>query len=544
MLRRFLPFLVLVFNQFPGFAQSGYNLVGDARAVPNSDCYQLTNSRTWQLGAVWYAEPLRLAESFELEMTLNFGADGTGADGIVLVMQTVGNRAIGKAGGGIGFEGFLPSLGIELDTYRNLAFSDPDIDHIALVRNGASNHSDNANRAFASPVQMSTKVKNVKDGTNHRMLVKWNAAARQLDVFFDCDLRISQKIDLVQDVFGGVSEVFWGFTAATGGSTNTHTVCLNRNIVARDTFRVCQGERLTLVARESINETYQWNPVQDLENPTSRTPSLRADRDRFFTVSYRDKCFALRRDSVYVRVQTPPKLRLGGDRQVCEDKPIELVPTLTPAFGQTSYRWSTGDTTQRLKPLQSGRYALKVKAGVCQLSDSVQVTIHPLPTLETIPELECLRDQPLTLDARASGPGLRYQWLPGGSTSPSLIASTAGRYDVRIQTDFGCAANRSITVRDDCPPQVFIPDAFSPNGDGLNDQWEWKNTDELDSRLTVYDRWGEVLFSTENSQQRWDGTYQGLPCPTADYVFRLDFRLRRKPDGEWFVKRGRVTLFR
>ena len=544
MLRCFLLFLVLGLNQFIGFAQSGYNLVGDARAVPNTDCYRLTNSRMWQLGAVWYAEPLRLTESFELEMTLNFGADGTGADGIVLVMQTVGNRAIGKAGGGIGFEGFFPSLGIELDTYRNLAFGDPDFDHIALVRNGASNHGDNANGAFGPPVPMSTRAKNVKDGTDHRMLVKWNAAARQLDVFFDCTQRISQKIDLIQEVFGGAREVFWGFTAATGGFTNTHTVCLNRNIVARDTFRVCQGERLTLVARESINETYQWNPVQDLENPTSRTPSLRADRDRFFTVSYRDKCFALRRDSVYVRVQTPPKLSLGGDRQVCEDKPIELVPTLTPAVTRTSYRWSTGDSTRRLTPRQSGRYAVKVRADACQLTDSVTVTIHPLPILEKLSELECLRDQPLTLDARASGPGLRYQWLPGGSVSPSILASTAGRYEVRIQTDFGCAAQRSFTLRDDCPPLIFMPDVFSPNNDGLNDQLEWKAIDDLDSRLTVYNRWGEVLFATENSQQRWDGTYQGLPCPTADYAYRLDFRLRRKPDSEWFVKRGKVVLMR
>ncbi|MBC7890611.1 MAG: hypothetical protein H7Y12_00235, partial [Sphingobacteriaceae bacterium] len=328
MLHRLL-LLLWLFCGFGAWGQSGYTLVGDARPGLLPDCYQLTASRAWQNGAVWYDQPLRLTESFSLEFTVNLGADGFGADGVVLVMQTVGNRAIGEAGLGIGFKGLRPSLGIEFDTFRNAELGDPALDHVALVRDGISDH--RGNSGFAAPVQLSAVSTNAKDGRDHRVLVAWDAPARLLTVRVDCVPRISQSIDLVNGVFGGTSAVYWGFTSATGGSTNSHTVCLQKDIVARDTFRVCRGDALTLVAGgQSANDRYDWQPATGLSDPGIRTPQLTPTTDQLYTVSYRDRCFSPHLDSVFVRVQTPPTLDLGSDRAVCENVPVELTPQLTP----------------------------------------------------------------------------------------------------------------------------------------------------------------------------------------------------------------------
>lgn len=525
-------------------AQGGYSLVGSAKPGLLPDCYQLTESRPRQTGAVWSDRPLRVDESFQIEFTVNLGADSFGADGVVLVFQTVGDRALGDAGLGIGYRGMRPSLGIEFDTYRNTELGDPDMDHVALVRDGISDH--RLHTAFGPPVQLSSISRNAKDGRDHRVRVAYDAPSRRLEVYVDCVRRISQFLDL-PSVFERRPEVFWGFTAATGNFTNAHTVCLQKNIVAKDTLAACRGETLTLVASgPSSTDRYDWQPAAGLSDPTSRTPSLRVASSQLFTVRYRDRCLAPRLDSVFVRVETPPAVSLGGDRSVCENEAVELVASLTPAAPQARFRWSTGDSTRRIRPTQSGRYAVWVLAGSCSAADSAVLTFHPVPQLAAPADPDdCLRDQPLLLDPRATAPTpLRYAWTPTASTAPTLTVSAAGTYAVRVSTEFNCFVEKTFAVRADCAARVFVPEAFSPNGDGVNDELAWFSTEPVEARLTVYDRWGEVLFFDESSRGRWDGTVQGQPVPPGSYAWRLEYRPQRLGDAPWFVKRGQVVVVR
>lgn len=527
-------------------AQSGYGLVGSARPAALPDCYQLTDSRSRQVGALWAEHVLRVDASFSLEFTVNFGADGSGGEGVVMVFQTVGTRALGEAGSGLGYRGLQPSLGIEFDTFRNPELGDPDMDHVALVRGGLPDHRVAVD--FAPPVQLSAVSKNAKDGRDHRVRVRYDAPARRLEVFVDCARRISQAIDLAGATFRGTPEVVWGFTAATSTLTNTQTVCLAKNPVARDTLRACRGENVTLLAPgSSSNGQYDWRPAAGLRDANTRTPSLTATASQLYTVGYLDRCLAPRRDSVYVRVEIPPVLALGGDQTACEGDPVELVAALAPPTPDARFRWSTGDSTRRIRPSASGRYAVRVQAGACRAADSVTVTFNPLPQLAADAGTgdDCLRDQPVLLDPRATAPTpLRYVWSPIGNTTPTLTVAAPGTYAVRVQTEAGCAVERRFTVRGDCPARVFVPDAFTPNGDGVNDDLSWFSTEAVEARLRVYDRWGDVVFFDETGRGRWDGTVQGNPCPAGSYAWRLDYRPLRLGGAPWLVKRGRVVLVR
>lgn len=544
-----MPRLVLVLLLLVarvGVGQGNYSLVGSAKPALLPDCYQLTESRPRQVGAVWSDKPLRVDESFAIEFTVNLGADSFGADGVVMVLQTVGDRALGEAGLGIGYRGMRPSLGIEFDTYRNTDLGDPDMDHVALVRDGISDH--RLHPAFGPPVQLSSISRNAKDGRDHRVRVAYDAPARRLEVFVDCVRRISQGLNLAQ-LFEGKPEVYWGFTAATGTFTNAHTVCLQKNIVSRDTLRACRGEALTLVASgPSSTDRYDWQPAAGLSDPASRTPSLRAGASQLYTVRYRDRCLAPRIDSVFVRVEVPPALSLGGDKSVCENEAVELVASLTPAAPQARFRWSTGDSTRRIRPTQSGRYAVRVQTPACAVADSATVTFHPLPQLAAATEPDdCLRDQPLLLDPRATAPTpLRYAWTPGGSTTPTLAVSQAGTYAVRVSTEFNCFVEKTFPVRADCAARVYVPEAFSPNGDGVNDEFAWFSTEAVESRMTVYDRWGAVVYAADNATafNHWDGTVRGAPCPPGSYAWALAYRPQRLGDAPWFVRRGVVVLVR
>lgn len=537
-----IRYLILLLSGFlfsQARAQSGYNFVGTTRTVSGTDCYQLTAAQEWQNGAVWYTERLKLNEAFDLEFTMNFGDRENGADGIVFVMQTVSNTALGRAGGGIGFEGFSPSFGIEFDTHQNRDLNDPIEDHVAFVRDGNSRHTPGA-----SLVTQASASGDLEDGKDHRVRVVWDPVGRKISVSVDCVPRLTQDIDLVGDVFRGQSDVFWGFTAATGGSTARQTVCLRQDIVKKDTFQLCRGETARLVARASADGQYQWTPSIGLSATNVPNPTVRLQRSQDYVVIYRDQCNKLIRDNVHVRVETPPTLELGPDRQACDGEIVDVVPALTGAGSRAAYRWSTGDTSATLRPQTSGTYALTAQTLACRVSDSLTFTRYPLPVLTKIAERLCLRDQPLTLDAAATGSGLTYRWTPGNQTAPTLLATAGGTYQVEARTDRGCLATRSFVLDPDCPPYLFVPDAFSPNGDGLNDVFAFESPEPMDVEVSIFNRWGEPIFRSIATQPHWDGTFRESPSPAGVYAYRIRYRPRRRAEGPWFSRQGSLLLVR
>ena len=542
----FLTIGWLFFAVIPVKAQSNYTLVGSARASSVADCYNVTEERPGQpqIGAVWCNQLLRISESFELELTANFGANSNGADGIIIAMQTVGNTALGLPGLGMGFAGIRPSFGIEFDTHYNGEFGDPALDHIALVRD-VNDHRLNA--SFSPPVPISTTSKNIKDGRDHLIKVNWNAAKQLLEVYVDCVLRVSQSVDLVNDVFKGRQEVYWGVTSATVSAGNAHTVCLPKDIVVRDTLQACQLDTVTLLAGVAIDDVYDWKPATGLSNSHIRNPRLTPTTNQLYTVSYVDRCSMPTIDSVFVK-GTAPTISLGNDKDACENDVVELSPTFTQSGAPVKFYWSTGDTTRTLKPTDSGLYTLQVSVNGCSTSDSVVVNFHPLPTTGVLnePAYDCPRELPVLLDPLAVGSDLRFAWTPGGTNEPTLSAGAPGGYTVKISTAFGCSIEQRFSILDNCPPAALIsvPDAFTPNGDGRNEVFEWKSDAEIEVRMTIYNRWGEILFSSANVRDFWDGTWNGKQCPSTVYTWKLDYRSRSSKENQWFVSRGELLLLR
>ena len=144
-------------------AQPVCTFVGDAASL-GGDCYQITDNNEWELGAVWFNEQLDLNQPFIINVDINLGnQDADGADGVVFVMQSVGPLAIGDAGGGLGFEGFNPSFGVEIDTWQNTDIGDLSLDHVAFHRDGINWH----NAPYfnlAGPVPARADGANIEDG--------------------------------------------------------------------------------------------------------------------------------------------------------------------------------------------------------------------------------------------------------------------------------------------------------------------------------------------------------------------------------------------
>lgn len=303
-------------------AAQSYFANGTATAQGDG-CFRLTPAINWQLGSVWYADKLDLTKNFDLEFELNFGDKDVGADGIVFVLQAKGNQAIGLPGGGLGFEGFSPSLGVEFDDWNNINQGDLASDHIGILKNGSVDH--NGSNSIASPVPALANSGNIEDGQNHLVRITWNASTQLLEVWFDCIKRQSVTLDIVNSIFNGQNKVFWGFTSSTGGENNVQVACLRDDILTIDTVYICQGESKELNARESDNGQYIWTPNLYLSDNTIKNPICSAKVSTTYYVDYTDKCGTKLQDTITVRVEAIPDLRFLDNILLCKDEPTTIT---------------------------------------------------------------------------------------------------------------------------------------------------------------------------------------------------------------------------
>ncbi|MCH2200223.1 MAG: gliding motility-associated C-terminal domain-containing protein [Flavobacteriales bacterium] len=460
------------------------NPVEDAYATGN-DCYVITDSQMWELGAVWFNEPVNLNNAFEIELEINFGSlDANGADGVVFVFQQVGVNAIGLAGGGMGFDGFFPSIGIEMDTWDNPETADPTADHMALFAHGETNH--NSALQLAGPVNTSPLSTNVEDGQYHPFKLTWDPAAQLIEVFFDCELRISYQIDLINTIFDGDPVVYWGFTGATGGSFNTQTVCISEFALGLpDEFQICNGESVELGLSGSQSDDYLWTPATGLDDPTSATPIASPAETTTYEITITDLCGQETTLSTTVEV-FDVDVDLPEFILACEGEEVEV----TVDSNAPEINWSNGDEGQTANPTVSGPLTVETIADNCSAEATTEVVFHPLPiTLELEDNYSACEGETITINADAQW-GQIYDWA-SGEDSEIIEVTESGTYEVTVISQDDCIATFSTEVEFIAIPVVDLPTlvelcegqttTLSP-GSAQNTNWD---TGETTPTLTV-----------------------------------------------------------
>lgn len=284
---------VLMFNLLIGgslLAQFQTN--GSAIELTQDTCYRLTSAINTQNGSVWNVNQVNLSSDFEILVDMYLGANPGGADGMVFAFQQVSSSA-GTSGGGIGIQGIQPSVFIQFDTWQNNNNADPFYDHASININGDVGH--NSANNLAGPVQISATNTNVEDGQFHSCLIRWlvnSNGTQTLEMYYDCDLRLSHTQDYLGTVFNGNPNVFWGFTAATGGANNLHQFCFEY-VSALSTNSgnqtICEGDAIQ-VSPSSFGASYNWMPAAGLSNPNIANPIASPDTTTTYTININNVC--------------------------------------------------------------------------------------------------------------------------------------------------------------------------------------------------------------------------------------------------------------
>jgi gliding motility-associated-like protein len=521
--------LILCFLPISLFAQFHINGVA---TQSEEFCWTLTPNQTAKNGSVWNEKKVNLNESFSATVDIFLGCqDANGADGIVFGFQPV-STSVGSQGGGLGFAGIKPSIGIELDTWQNTNYGDPSYDHIALIRNGNVDHS--SGNTLVGPKPFGNND-NVEDCKYHDLYVVWDAKTKKLDIYWDCTLTLTYQGDIVKEIFNGDPNVFWGFTASTGGSANEQKICLRYNTFLDqlpDTT-ICVGGQVQLKAAGGIS--YLWTPATGLSSPTVANPLARPAITTQYKVLVTDRCLRTFRDSLIVKVGgVPLVVDLGRDTTLCSGQVFNLNPNIAGA----KYRWQDNKTDSIYKVEKTGKYIVNVDKNFCFATDSINVRFITTPSVNLgVDTILCL-DKKLILKANVEEG--TYKWSDG-SQQNSIVVLKTGLYGVSLINRCGVATDNIIIYYDDCH-QVYIPNAFSPNGDGQNDVFMiYDDGDVKNVRIfEIYNRWGGRVFHAENFKPNDKSfAWEGEKYSEDVYIYYTEIEYK---DGEVGIKKGSFTL--
>ncbi len=461
-MKSFLFCLLLIGSAFFGWSQTSdgpYHINGNA-AKENCNCYTLTPNATFNSGSVWNINKISLAHSFDYKFEVFLGCtDANGADGIAFVLQPI-STSVGSVGGGIGFEGVKPSIGVVIDTWQNQENNDPAYDHISINRDGDLSHN-NANN-LAGPVTALDGNNNIEDCQWHALRVTWDAGAHKLSAYMDGKLRVSATLDLVASVFGGDPEVFWGFSAATGGSMNHQRFCtsLNAGFSQLPEATYCAPAVLDFKDESrSFGDILQWywdfgdGTTSTLADPPPHAYPAPGNYTVKNTILGNNGCWSdtfkqvITIGSIPVSAFTPPA-------EVCEGSPVALKDISTVAYG-TINKWSWTINGQPYEGQAPPAFPAAGNNNQVSLQVSTKegcignIAIKSFATLPR-PKIELAADEAICLGAatrlQASSVNpasevVHWNWTPAPAADQPFLDFTGASFGNQLFTVSGSAAN-------------------------------------------------------------------------------------------------------
>ncbi len=162
-------------------------------------------------------------------------------------------------------------------------------------------------------------------------------------------------------------------------------------------------------------------------------------------------------------------------------------------------------------------------------SNVVVINVHDNPVVNAGPDRILIAGTPVTLQGSVTGESPVYYWSPPSYLdNDSLLTPSASppadfNYTLFATSVYGCKNNDGVIVK--VVAGIFVPNAFTPNGDGKNDTWHIPFLDPLlEASVNVYNRFGQIVYHADSETVNWDGNFKGLPQPAGAYVYTIKFK--------------------
>jgi len=305
---------------------------------------------------------------------------------------------------------------------------------------------------------------------------------------------------------------------------------------------ICLGGSTTLAASGGV--TYVWSPATGLSSTSIATPVANPSTTTTYSVTVTDADGCSGTDAMTLTVTPLDFANAGPDQEVCVGSTTNLA-----ASGGISYSWTpaTGLSNPAIAnptvgPTGPITYTvLATDADGCFDTDAVSLSTLALPTVSLGGDFEACLGQ-VRLIAVRSQPGQSYLWSTG-ETGPIISISNSGSFEVVASNACGSVSDSITVLFIDCDCAIYIPNAFTPNGDGFNDVWRPVVCPVETYELFIFNRWGEMIWTTVDQNEPWTGSVIGGSEVAQDevYIYLVDLGI---DGGNKKRITGSVTLLR
>jgi len=320
---------------------------------------------------------------------------------------------------------------------------------------------------------------------------------------------------------------------------------------------ICLGGTVLLRSYDGVR--FEWTAAPGLQNINTATPTATPAASTKYFVKVTNQFGCIQKDTVSIQVDIPVGLTVSKTDSICIGERTQLRATSSVS----NYLWSPAvglSSTTIASPFAAPTITTVYRViafsnNVCKTDTGfVVVAVGNIPTVNAGADRNIAAGTSIQLQAQTTGADINaYLWTPATGLScvncanPSFVADNDITYKVTIRTIYGCTATDEVRIVVFCGKgQLYIPNAFSPNNDGLNDRFYIKGYGIAKiKKMLIFNRYGQKVFEKQNvpvndASQGWDGTTKGQPAAqTAAYVYVLEVICK---DGQEFNYKGTVML--
>lgn len=320
---------------------------------------------------------------------------------------------------------------------------------------------------------------------------------------------------------------------------------------------ICVGDSVQLNATGATN--YLWTPTNTLSNATTSNPIAKPTTTTQYIVVAYDTIICPIRDTINVVVKTN---LLGGalkDDTICAGDSVQLRAFSEKYSLQNPvFTWSPNNAISNINdsipivfPTTTTTYNVNIKNGnTCNEQNyPIQITVLPKPTVNALSDQTVPPGTTVLISANSPN-NVTYHWTPSTNLSCDSCAQTDAIvqnsiiYTVTATDENQCKANATVKLQviSDCDLKyIYIPNSFSPNGDGINDIFKVRSTILQSMHLEIYNRWGNKVFESDDINKGWDGTYKGKIDQVEVYAY---YFIGECIQGEKVTLKGNITFIK
>ncbi len=271
---------------------------------------------------------------------------------------------------------------------------------------------------------------------------------------------------------------------------------------------ICEKDTATLIATVTGATSYLWNTGEV-------TSIIKAFQNLVYWCDV-NKEGCVYRDSILVTVKPLPIVNLGTDVTLCEDNTL----LLDAANLNSTYLWQDNSTNPTYLIKKAGKYYVTVNRQNCIVKDTINIAYNLKPVFTLGSNQPICNGMVITLNPQLSN--VSYLWQDG-TIAPTYTVTQFGLYYLTATNTCGSKTDSILITRGFC--KLYIPNAFTPNGDGKNDVFKASFGENItEYSLQIFNRYGEIVFENKDKNKGWDGTYRGARQPGGTFFWLINYK--------------------